>query len=617
MSDQQSSPAQSPQQDGADAGGIPQAVVRSAGEANSGRMRTRLWWLTGLCAVVAAGLIISSFRSQGFPIQIQFEQGYGLKLGDTLRFRGIDVGAVTRIVLADNLQGVEVHVLLQPGNQPLAVEGSQFWIERPRLRLGQIAGLDTVLGAKYLGVIPGDPAGKPQRSFVGIETPLAMTAGDSLEVRIRFPAGEGLEVGDPVRFRGIAVGEVTYVELSPALDSVDVGLRLVGESRSLARSGTQFWIERPRLDLTEVRGMETLIGGRYVAMQPALSESPPQTDFVGLPEPPPMPRRDGALEVELDAPRRLGLVRGAPITYRGLEVGHVANVGLSKDGASVKVTGVVNPEYAELIRGNTRWWAVGGIEIDASLRGINVSIESLSAWIRGGIAFATPRDPGPRVVTGHRFMLEPQPLPEWLEWEPRIALSGRSATGLQQPNSVKLVASWQASWLGLYRRRTAECWALVLSDERVYMPASFISETSLAESPVTIEVAGKSFPYDKGQLRLADPIASLALAEDLSVEPWKIEDVVGTSQIPPTMLIVNPELNEPLAIDQTRVTRVNSSSLKIAPGVAISEALDGSPVIDAATGKILGLLAASKAGWQIGMLAPLDSSPATEEASPQ
>ena len=219
----------------------------------------------------------------------------------------------------------------------LAVEGSQFWIERPQLRLGQVSGLDTVVGAKYVGVAPGPPRAPATTTFVGRENPLRVTGENVREIRIRFPAGEGLSAGDTVRYRGISVGEVTQVQLSPAADAVWVDVRLVGSSPMLTRAGTQFWIERPRLDLTEVRGLDTLIGGRYIAMEPSRGNGQLQVEFEGLAEPPPLPRHDGTLELELDAPNRLGLVRGAPVTYRGLEVGRVSHVGLSSDGASVKV----------------------------------------------------------------------------------------------------------------------------------------------------------------------------------------------------------------------------------------------------------------------------------------
>ena len=226
---------------------IPRAVVRTPEKVAASKLRTRLWWLTGLCAILAAVLVVTSFRSQGKLIRIRVDDGHGLKVGDTLRYRGVDVGGVQSIQIDSDLQGVEVGVLLSPGNEKIAVEGSQFWIERARLRLGQVSGLDTVLGAKYIGVIPGPPDAPLANEFDALETPLNITSGDSTEVTVHFPAGEGLEVGDTVRYRGIAVGEVTYVELSETIDSVEVGVRLVGASRGLARAGIKSDARRRRL----------------------------------------------------------------------------------------------------------------------------------------------------------------------------------------------------------------------------------------------------------------------------------------------------------------------------------------------------------------------------------
>lgn len=111
-----------------------------------------------------------------------------------------------------------------------------------------------------------------------------MNDQQATDVRIRFPAGEGLSIGDPVRYLGIDVGEVTDVQINDDLTSVIVAIRLVGQAERLARSGTQFWVERPRLDVSEVRGLETLVGGRYIAVEPTRSDSPASQDFVGLPK---------------------------------------------------------------------------------------------------------------------------------------------------------------------------------------------------------------------------------------------------------------------------------------------------------------------------------------------
>ncbi len=579
---------------------VPQAKIRTPEQVTAGKLKTRLWWLTAVCAVLAGLLVVSSFRSQGKTIEIQFQDGHGLKLGDTLRYRGIDVGSVTSVAISNDLAAVKVSIQLTTGNERVAVEGSQFWIERPRLKLGQVSGLETVLGAKFVGVNPGDPSGRLLDSFVGIETPQNIVRGDSAEIRIQFPAGEGLESGDTVRYRGISVGEVTYVELSESIDTVWVGVRLVGAARALARAGTQFWIERPRIDLTEIRGLETLIGGRYIAIQPTADNAEPQSEFTGLAEPPPLPRRDGSLEIELDAPNRLGLVRAAPITYRGLEVGRVSTVGLSGDGTTVKVNAVVDAEYADLVRTNSKWWAIGGIKMDANLRGVHIAVDSVSAWIRGGVAFATPENPGARVVTGHRFVLEAEPQAEWLDWQPRIAVGHSQAFGRELPVPVRVVASWQSSIVGLYRRRTAECWGIALSDRTLRVPAALVAAAQEANADVRIELIGQSIPFEREKVTVQDGLAKIPFPASTRLVIWPIAKVSSKWTSKSVLLVVNPELSEPLALDGTRLAVLEAGGIRIAPGVPLSNTLDGSPVVDSKTGNLVGLLTESDDGWIIG-----------------
>lgn len=579
---------------------IPEARVVTATEATATRWRTKLWWLTAVCVLVAIGLVVSSFRTQGTVLHIRFEEGHGLKAGDTLHYRGIDVGAVTKVVVSNDMKGVDVSIQLAQGNEPLAVEGSEFWIQRARLRLGQVSGLETVLGAKYVGVLPGPDPNKPKREFVGIETPLGMIEGEATEIRIQFPAGEGLEVGDPVRYRGISVGEVTHVDLNDSAEAVVVGVRLVGVAKSFAQTGTQFWIEKPRLDVTEIRGLETLLGGRYVAIQPDSSSSTPQRDFIGLAEPPPLPRRNGSLEIELDASDREGLVRGAPVTYRGLEVGRIANVGLSNDGATVRIQVVIEPEFAELVRDNSKWWPISGVQFDLGIKGVQLSIDSLASWIRGGIAFATPNQPGARVVTGYRFTLAAEPDREWLDWQPRIAV-GHSAGDNHRdtPKPLRVAATWKASWLGLYRRHSAQTWGLAMDDSKLLVPTSFVQAAAAAKEDVTIEVAGNSFPFVAKDVTTENELSKLPLPAAIESEKWPVAQFNQKWNGKSVLLVVNPELSEPIAIDASRISKNDANGLAIVPSIAISDTLAGSAVTDAESGELVGLLTKVKGVWTV------------------
>ena len=67
---------------------------------------------------------------------------------------------------------------------------------------------------------------------------------------------------------------------------------------------------------------------------------------------------------------------------------------------------------------------LSGLEIDAGLlRGMEIKIESLKSLVAGGIAFATPDNPGDTPAkNGMGFPLYDEPMKEWLEWTPKIPI---------------------------------------------------------------------------------------------------------------------------------------------------------------------------------------------------
>ena len=81
---------------------------------------------------------------------------------------------------------------------------------------------------------------------------LLSTETGGLEITVRFDAGHGIKPGDPLRHKDIAIGRVTAAELTPSLDGVTVRLLVNDAATSVAREGSRFWIERPRVSLQRV-----------------------------------------------------------------------------------------------------------------------------------------------------------------------------------------------------------------------------------------------------------------------------------------------------------------------------------------------------------------------------
>ena len=89
------------------------------------------------------------------------------------------------------------------------------------------------------------------------------------EIVIEFADGSGLDENKTVlEYKGVEVGMVKKVELKPDASGVQVHVRLHHEAERLATSDAEFWIVRPEIGLTGVRGLDLLLTGARLAMRP-------------------------------------------------------------------------------------------------------------------------------------------------------------------------------------------------------------------------------------------------------------------------------------------------------------------------------------------------------------
>lgn len=212
----------------------PDAQVRPA-------PRFSLVWIVPLLSVgLAAVLAWQSWGEAGPVITVRFTEGHGLKPGDTLRHRGIVVGRVDSVRLAEGGAGIEMEAVLDVDAETLAKVGSRFWIVRPELGLDTVAGLDTLIGDRYVGLLPG--GGASQRVFDGLDAaPIADALGPGLDVTLEGQTRGSLRPGSPVTYRGIQVGSVLSVGLASDARTVEVGVRIREGFTALIQPGTHFW----------------------------------------------------------------------------------------------------------------------------------------------------------------------------------------------------------------------------------------------------------------------------------------------------------------------------------------------------------------------------------------
>ena len=237
-----------------------------------------------------------------------------------------------------------------------------------------------------------------------------------VQIEITFENGSGIKPGVDLRYRGVPVGSVDEIVLSDDLKHVTVHASLNRDAEKLAQEKSRFWIVEPELGIAGARNLDTLVSGKYIAVEPG--EGEPKKEFEGL-ETPPEQQPNLGLKVTLVANQLGSLKKGRKIYYRDLQVGTIGESELSQDGRFVEIQAIVEPKYARLVRSNTRFWNSSGLTVDVGLfKGAEVQASSLENLLRGGISFATPPEAGPLAKAGERFDLYKQPEDDWREWAP-------------------------------------------------------------------------------------------------------------------------------------------------------------------------------------------------------
>ncbi len=226
-------------------------------------------------------------------------------------------------------------------------------------------------------------------------------------ITITFKTAEGIEPGrTKVKYKAVNIGDVKSVSLSRDLSHVQVKVELTKEAEGFAVADTRFWVVRPRVALSGVSGLNTLLSGTYLGADAGKSTES-QTDFVGLETPPAITGDQKGHQYVLHSDTLGSLDIGSPIYYRRIQVGQVVSASLDTDGNGVTLGAFVNAPYDRFVGVNSRFWHASGVDIKVDSSGIKLNTQSLATVLIGGIAFQTPsgQTPGTPAPDDHEFTL--------------------------------------------------------------------------------------------------------------------------------------------------------------------------------------------------------------------
>ncbi|TJZ87417.1 intermembrane transport protein PqiB [Paracoccus hibiscisoli] len=227
-------------------------------------------------------------------------------------------------------------------------------------------------------------------------------------IEIEFADATGITPGDTsLRFREITVGRVEGVKFTEDLSRVVVSLRVNTEVAQYIDDQAAFWIVRPQVSAQGVTRLDTVLSGAFIEGYWDADVTAPATRFVGLERPPLIRNDQPGTWVRLSMDSADGLSEGAPVLFRGVEVGRLENVRLDEASDRVLVDAFIEAPHDARLSSATVFWDTSGFSVSLGAQGVALNVNSLSSLLQGGIAFETFVSGGAPVQPGQEFAVQP------------------------------------------------------------------------------------------------------------------------------------------------------------------------------------------------------------------
>lgn len=309
-----------------------------AARVGGGLKFSKVWLVPIVALVIGMWMTYSHYAGQGPIIEITFQSGEGIQAGTTkVKRKNVEIGEVLDLRLSEDAEQVVLSVRMYPHAEYLLREDSQFWVVRPRIGMGGISGLSTLLSGAYIELSPGSEEDLVDE-FVGLETPPVTPLGTpGLHVTLNSAGNQALHEGDPILFQGIEVGTIEFTYFDNQKRRSYYNAFIAAPYDELVTDNTRFWFNSGlSVELSsdgirfDVASPLTVLAGGVAFDVPQglpLGEQITERAFFTI-----YPNESASREfyyenalsfVILFDDSIRGLRPGAPVEYRGVKVGEV------------------------------------------------------------------------------------------------------------------------------------------------------------------------------------------------------------------------------------------------------------------------------------------------------
>ena len=233
-------------------------------------------------------------------------------------------------------------------------------------------------------------------------------AARGVQIEITFQNASGVTPGETtIRYRDVVIGTVEDVHFTPDLAQVVVKASIDRAVAETLPEDAQFWVVQPEVSARGITGLSTVLSGVYIEASFPPGEASEVRRFTGADAPPLMRAGQEGTRITLRTRDANRISEGAPILFRGIEVGQIEAPRLILSGDSVVFDAFIEAPHDRRLTTATRFWDTSGFNVSLGATGLSLNVGNLAALVTGGIAFDTVFSNGEPLNPGYVFDLFP------------------------------------------------------------------------------------------------------------------------------------------------------------------------------------------------------------------
>lgn len=300
-----------------------------------------VWIIPIVTALIGAWILFYHYSHQGPEVTLITSSAEGIEGGKTtIKSRNVDVGKVESVTLSENLQQVIIKARLNSGMEKMLRDDSIFWVVKPQVGREGISGLGTLLSGAYIQLQPGNKGEEKAQYALNDSPPLASPDAQGIRVILESERSGQLSPGDPVLFRGFQVGTVESSHFDPKARNIKYQLFIRAPYDGLVTDNVRFWKDSGVNFDMSAQGMRVEMGSLTTLFSGGVSFDVPNGWEQGS------AAKNGDNYQLFDDQRSIqeslytkhidyvmffsdsirGLQPGAPVEFRGIRLGTVAQV---------------------------------------------------------------------------------------------------------------------------------------------------------------------------------------------------------------------------------------------------------------------------------------------------